>query len=347
LYEAPSPCKPCLDVHMPLHMPCGSRVQSPLKAIETARCLIRTAGSLDPVKKCSCAALPLAHKLWRGNAPCCAKKLYYWPRVQAEYLPEGAGEAERGSLVRSALEELEQLLARTRAVEASLAAVPLPACSGADAGNLWWDAPLAHRADAHAHVVVTCAPAARSDRGWAAPEKQCAREAAAAEPAVQPACCWEAPCPRGADIRHCSAPNAGSCQDPAHAARAAAPLAGPTAGQRPRGGDPLAPSVRIRCEYDDRAAPAAPRAEASRRLPRAHGCAAAGRPPAWPPLGRRRCGVPRSPLEAALWRLADAEDAWAAERAGARREAEELRKRAARLERELRHLQARALPARQ
>ncbi len=105
--------------------------------------------------------------------------------------------------------------------------------------------------------------------------------------------------------------------------------------------------MRIRCGYDDRAAPAAPRAEASGRAPRAPGCAAAGRPPARPPLGRRRCGVPRSALEAALWRLADAEDAWAAERAGARREAEELRKRAARLERELRQLQARALPARQ
>jgi len=255
--------------------------------------------------------------------------------------------------VRSALEELEQLLARTRAVEASLAAVPLPACSAAGAGGTWWDAPLARSADAHAHVVVTCAPAARSDRGWAAPEKQRVRaEAAAAEPAVHPARCWEAPCPRRADVRHCSAPSAGSCQDPAHAARSAAPGTGPTAGQWPQRGDPPAPSVRIRCGYDDRAAPAAPRAEASGRgargrAPRAHGCAAAGRPPARPPLGRRRCGVPRSALEAALWRLADAEDAWAAERAGARREAEELRKRAARLERELRQLQARALPARQ
>ncbi len=250
--------------------------------------------------------------------------------------------------MRSALEELEQLLARTRAVEASLAAVPLPACSAAGAGGTWWDAPLARSADAHAHVVVTCAPAARSDRGWAAPEKQRVRaEAAAAEPAVHPARCWEAPCPRRADVRHCSAPSAGSCQDPAHAARSAAPGTGPTAGQWPQRGDPPAPSVRIRCGYDDRAAPAAPRAEASGRAPRAHGCAAAGRPPARPPLGRRRCGVPRSALEAALWRLADAEDAWAAERAGARREAEELRKRAARLERELRQLQARALPARQ
>ncbi|KAK9831847.1 hypothetical protein WJX81_001072 [Elliptochloris bilobata] len=68
--------------------------------------------------------------------------------------------------------------------------------------------------------------------------------------------------------------------------------------------------------------------------------AALKQPLAAKPITRRRCGVPRSPLEAALWQMADAEEAWAAERAAARREAEDLRKRNARLERELRQLQA-------
>ena len=88
----------------------------------------------------------------------------------------------------------------------------------------------------------------------------------------------------------------------------------------------------------------APCQPACRRRLRVSAHGAAPRPraaPAAAPITRRRCGVPRSPLEAALWQMADAEEAWAAERAAARREAEEARKRNARLERELRQLQAR------
>ena len=110
-------------------------------------------------------------------------------------------------------------------------------------------------------------------------------------------------------------------------------------------------SVRVCYKFCDPQAPAQPREPvpgqpACKRRPCASMQAAAHRPrPAPPaaPITRRRCGVPRSPLEAALWRMADAEEAWAAERAAARREAEELRKRNARLERELRQLQARPL----
>lgn len=193
--------------------------------------------------------------------------------------------------LRSALEELEQLLKRTRAVEASLAAGPLPrCCSGPRAGQ-----DFTH---------------------WA-PQLQAAAHCA---PAAQPA----KPCP---------------------AAQAPAMPAHPDDGHRVQHGA----TVHVRYDYCDeqhiaagRHSPAVPNPGATRRRPRmSMGLGGTPRPaPTAKPITRRRCGVPRSPLEAALWQMADAKEAWAAERAAARREADELRKRNARLERELRQLQA-------
>ena len=60
--------------------------------------------------------------------------------------------AEGAPSMRSALDELERLLMRTRAVEASLAAAPLPRCSGSLAGQCPAAAPPP-QPDAH------CAPA--------------------------------------------------------------------------------------------------------------------------------------------------------------------------------------------
>ena len=189
--------------------------------------------------------------------------------------------------MRSALDELERLLMRTRAVEASLAAAPLPRCAGSVA-------------------------------------RQCPAAAAPPQPNA-----------------HCApAPQPCRPQCPVHA-----PAATPCARQAL----PDGASVRVRYDFCDPPAPPLPHEPAlcqpaCRRRPRAsmHGAAPRPRPaPPAAPITRRRCGVARSPLEAALWQMADAEEAWAAERAAARREAEELRKRNARLERELRQLQAR------
>lgn len=189
--------------------------------------------------------------------------------------------------MRSALDELERLLMRTRAVEASLAAAPLPRCAGS-----------------------------------------AARQCPAAAPPPQP------------DAQSAPAPQPCRPQCPIHA---------PAASDCPRQAPPDGPSVRVRYDFCEPPAPPparepAPCQPACRRRPRVSMQGAAPRPrPAPPaaPITRRRCGVPRSPLEAALWQMADAEEAWAAERAAARREAEELRKRNARTERELRQLQAR------